>query len=122
MNLSEEVDRLLAAHTIIAIVVLPGQCKGLEAFPPAVPLKLNLGHTLAPPMFIQTDADGITFRASFRGESRLVSVPWAGLCFAGTEAALVQLLKGDAPPPARGAVMAHEGNVVKVDFAKGRRK
>lgn len=119
MNLSEEVDRLLAAHTIIAIVVLPGQCKGLEAFPPAVPLKLNLGHTLAPPMFIQTDADGVTFRASFRGESRLVSVPWAGLCFAGTDAALSQLLKDLAPKPERAPT---EGNVVKVDFAKGRRK
>lgn len=115
-------DVLLDRHQIIAIVVLPGKCAGLDAFPPEVPLRLNLGHTLKPDMLIRTDAPALSFSASFRGVPTRVQVPWAALMFAGTDAALQTLLETDAPPPARGAAMVHEGNVVKVDFAKGRRK
>lgn len=115
-------DALLDRHQQIAIVVMPGACSGLEAFPPAVPLRLNLGHTLKPDMLIRTSPDALMFWASFSGCPTKVQVPWGALMFAGTDAALSQLLKGEAPPPARGAIMAHEGNVVSVDFAKGRRK
>lgn len=110
-------DVLLDRHQIVAIVVLPGMCTGLEAFPPEVPLKLNLGHTLKPDMLIRADAAALSFHASFRGVPTRVQVPWAALMFAGTDAALQTLLAERAParPKATGET------VVRVDFKKGKR-
>ena|SRR5687768_136833 len=109
-------DVLLDRHQIITIVVMPGLCAGLGGFPADVPLKLNLGHTLQPPMAIRTESTGLDFFASFNGAPRTIHVPWPALLFAGTEAALRQLLT-DAERP---TVTKREDNVVAVDFAAKR--
>ena len=110
-------DALLDRHQQIAIVVMPGACSGLEGYPAEVPLRLNVGHSLQPPMAIRTAPDALTFWASFGGTSTKVRIPWGALMFAGTEAALLKALEGTKPEPPAGT----GGDVIRVDFAKGRR-
>lgn len=109
-------DVLLERHQVVTIVVMPRACSGLGQFPPDVPLRLNLGHSLRPAMAIRTGAAGLDFSASFSGCPTAVHVPWGGLLFAGTESALRQILTGPEP-----AAPVREGNVTKVDFSKGRK-
>lgn len=113
---------LLQVNDQIRLVVYPRACSGLEDFPLDVPLTLNIGHALAPPMNIEVGgAAGLTFRASVRGRCRAVHVPWEGVLFAGNEAAFQETLARAArlQVAARsGAAAGTADNVVRVDLGR----
>lgn len=126
MNPKKILDDLLAKNAQIIIFVLPSECVGLSDFSGDRPLKLNLGHALLPAMCIQTDEAHLVFRASFNRIERVVHVPWSGLLFAGTEANFAECVRAAYAIERRDVTAATSvdpahGNVVQVDFRRGRR-
>lgn len=124
----------LSGHLIVTIVVVPGHCKGLDEFPPLVPLRIDLSHAFSPPMWAEPSDAGLDFRASFSRVDRAVHVPWGALLslqragrIPGTDSGKPPAQKAvaalDAPKPAGpvAVVKGQEGNVIAVDFATRKR-
>ena len=123
----------LSGHMVVSILVLPGACTGLDDFPRAVPLRLDLSHSFSPPMWAEPSDAGLDFHASFNRVSRAVHVPWTALLWAGipgtdsgktpTQKAVAALPARDPaplPPPDPPFPKVTDGNVVHVNFRKGR--
>src|SRR3972149_11911796 len=53
----------LSGHMVVSILVLPGACTGLDDFPRAVPLRLDLSHSFSPPMWAEPSGAGLDFHA-----------------------------------------------------------
>ena len=118
----------LSGNLIVSIVVLPGACTGLDDFPRAVPLRLDLSEAFSPPMWPVASAEGLDFRASFSRVDRHVHVPWTALRWAGipgTDSQKPPTQQAVAALPARNLAVVADGdpkdNVVRVDFRAKRK-